>query len=411
MDGAVFAVRRHARPREGVAWWAAVALAALTLALIASTIPLADAAGLHSTVGAGFLAVLVAFVAVGLMLVGSRPRNLIGWSMLGAAFFGGVTGVAGPYAVDSYRLHHHLPLAPVAVLLQPAWAPAIFLIALSIMLFPDGELPSGRWRWPVGGLAVVAGVWMIGAFAIAVEAIALHQVVVEPTGDLYRIDHPTSAWVWWSVAQVMFFVGLLSIGLLWLVSRVPAYRKSTGERRQQLKWLIFGGSIACLGGVLSVFLSSFSGLLGTIGSLAIVGVLGVPISVGIGITKYRLYEIDRLVSRTLSYSLLTGALVALFAGLVLLTTRVLPFSSPVGVAASTLAIAAVFTPLRSRLQRLVDRRFNRGRYDAEALVATFGVGLRNAADLDAIRQDLLETASHAVQPMHITVWLADDQTR
>jgi hypothetical protein len=279
------------------------------------------------------------------------------------------------------------------------------------MLFPDGELPSGLWRWPVGGLAVVAGVWMIGAFAIAGEAIALDQVVVEPSGDLYRIDHPTSAWAWWSVVQAVFFLGLLFVGLLWLVSRVPAYRKSSGERRQQLKWLIFGGSIACLGGVLSVFLSSSSGLLGLIGSFAIIGVLGVPISVGIGITKYRLYEIDRLVSRTLSYTLLTGALVTLFAGFVLLTTRVLPFSSPVGVAASTLAVAAMFTPLRARLQRLVDRRFNRDRYDAEALVAAFGAGLRNAVDLDTIRRDLLETTSHAVQPAHITVWLAGDHTR
>jgi len=331
--------------------------------------------------------------------------------MLAAAFFGGLTSIAGPYAVDAYRLHHHLPLAPVAVFVQPSWAPAIFLFALALMLFPDGVLPSGRWRWAVGALAAVGTVWMIGAFAIAGETIALGQVVIEPSGDLYRIDHPTSGWAWWSVTNALFFVGLLSVVLLWLVSRVPAYRAATGERRQQLKWLIFGGSVACVGVVLSVVLSGASGVLGVISSVAIFGLLGIPLSIGIGITRYRLYELDRLISRSLSYTLLTGALAAVFVGLVLLTTRVLPFSSPVGVAASTLAVAALFSPLRARLQRLVDSRFNRSRYDAEALVADFSARLRNAVDLDTVSRSLLETAKHAVEPAHVSVWLRADRTR
>jgi hypothetical protein len=384
---------------------AAVALATATVLLMVGTVPLAKKAKLSSGVGAGFLLVLVGFLVVGVILVRQRPRNPIGWVMLTAAFFGGLTGVAGPYAVAAYRLHDNLPLPQVAVLLQPAWAPAIFLFALAIMLFPDGALPSGRWRWAMGTVGAVGTVWMRGAFAIAAEAIVLNEVVIEPTGDLHQIDHPTSAWAWWAVAQSVFFVLLLCVGMVWLVSRVPAYRAATGERRQQLKWLIFGGSAACVGGVVSVVLSGSSGVLGFISSVAIVGLFGIPLSIGVGITKYRLYEIDRIVSRTLAYALLTGLLVGVFVGLVLLTTRVLPFSSPVGVAASTLAALALFNPLRRRVQRVVDRRFNRAHYDAEAAVTVFSARLRGAVDVETVLDELAAAAWGSLQPAHVSVWV------
>jgi hypothetical protein len=116
------------------------------------------------------------------------------------------------------------------------------------------------------------------------------------------------------------------------------------------------------------------------------------------VLRYRLYEIDRLISRTLSYSILTGVLAATFAGVVLVTTRVLPFASPVGVAVSTLAVAALFTPLRRRIQRIVDRRFNRARYDAEARIALFAARLREAVELDTIRDELVRAVDHALSP-------------
>jgi hypothetical protein len=141
------------------------------------------------------------------------------------------------------------------------------------------------------------------------------------------------------------------------------------------------------------------------GSIAFVGVAALPISIGVGILKYRLYEIDRLISRTLSYAIVTGTLVVLFLALVVLTTRVLPFSSPVGVAASTLAAAALFTPLRRRVQRTVDRRFNRARYDADATVEAFRQRLRNAVDLETVQTGLSEAVAGAVEPTHLTVWL------
>jgi hypothetical protein len=148
-----------------------------------------------------------------------------------------------------------------------------------------------------------------------------------------------------------------------------------------------------------------NGAFSVIGKVGFLGLIALPISIGIGILRYRLYDIDRLISRTLSYALLTGLLVGVFAGLVLLTTRVLPFSSPVGVAASTLAAAGLFSPLRNRLQHVVDRRFNRARYDAEATVAAFGLRLRDAVDVDAVLDELAAAAAGSLEPTHVTVWI------
>jgi hypothetical protein len=139
--------------------------------------------------------------------------------------------------------------------------------------------------------------------------------------------------------------------------------------------------------------------------LSTAGIAALPISIGVGILRYRLYEIDRLISRTLSYAILTGLLVGVFVGIVALATDVLPFSSPVAVAASTLAAAALFNPLRRRVQHAVDRRFNRSRYDAEEIVTAFAARLRDAVDLDTVRQELLRAVDGAVQPAHASVWL------
>jgi hypothetical protein len=130
------------------------------------------------------------------------------------------------------------------------------------------------------------------------------------------------------------------------------------------------------------------------------------VSIGIGILKYRLYEIDRIISRTLAYALVTGSLIGVYAGLVLLATRVLSFSSPVAVAASTLVAAALFNPLRRRVQRVVDRRFNRARYDADRMVAEFAARLNDAVDLDAVRADLASAVHQALEPTYVSVWVA-----
>ena len=146
-------------------------------------------------------------------------------------------------------------------------------------------------------------------------------------------------------------------------------------------------------------------LLGVIGNLAWFGVAALPVSIGVAILKYRLYEIDRIISRTLAYAIVTGLLVGVYAGLVLLAQQVLRFSSPVAVAASTLVAAALFNPVRRRVQHTVDRRFNRARYDADRTVTAFAARLQDAVDADAVRADLAGVVHAALEPTHVSLWL------
>jgi hypothetical protein len=384
----------------------ALAVVALVLALAAVALSALTHKFSSGDGGAVIVIVLPGFGLVGLLLARRAPTNPIGWCMLGAAAFLAVDGVASTYSVLDFRLHGgRLPLGPLAVLAQPSWAPAIVLFALSILLFPDGKLPSGRWRVPLAVFVLSAGVWLGGAYALAMDAIVSHGVRVDSTGNLLQADHPTGSWAWWGVSQQVFFLTLAAVGIAWVVGQVPAYRRATGVRRQQLKLLLAGATVAICGGFLSIAAGTGSGLATALAALGAVGLLGVPVSIGVGITKYRLYDIDRIVSRTLSYAVLTGLLVGVFAGLVLLSTRVLPFSSPVGVAASTLAALALFNPLRGRIQRVVDRRFNRARYDAEELVAAFGTRLRDEVDVDTVLAELANVAGRSLQPAHVSVWV------
>ena len=355
--------------------------------------------------GGGSIFLIPGFGLVGVVVARRQPRNPIGWSMLGAAFFIAVSGLGSAYSVLDYRQHRgSLPLGPLAVLIQPGWAPAIILFALSILLFPDGHLLSGRWRVPFGALILSAAVWLAGAYALAADVIVANDVRIDSTGNLLQGDNPTGNWAWWPISQHVFFALLGIVGVSWLISQIPVYRKATGIRRAQLKALLLGAGTGFVGGMLALTQSG-SGIAFIVGTIGTVGLLGIPAGIGVGILRYRLYDIDRLISRTLSYTFLTGLLVGVFAGLVLLTTRVLPFSSPVGVAASTLAALALFSPLRVRLQRLVDRHFNRAHYDAEAAIAAFGSRLRDPVDPETVLDELVAAAGASLQPAHLSVWV------
>ena len=181
---------------------------------------------------------------------------------------------------------------------------------------------------------------------------------------------------------------------------IVRFRRSGHEERLQLKWFMYASAIAAVVIFVASELSNNPLL-----EWEIVFPL-IPAAVGIAILKYRLYDIDRLISRTLGYAIVTGLLVGLYAGLVLLATQVLSITSPVAVAASTLAAAALFTPLRRRVQHVVDRRFNRVRYDADQTVAAFAARLQEGAALDAVRSDLLAVVTTAVEPAHLSVWTA-----
>jgi hypothetical protein len=294
----------------------------------------------------------------------------------------------------------------VAVLLQPCWAPAIALFGLTVLLFPDGRLPSPRWRWMLWAYLAVAVAWVGGVVIISAGAILGHNVHVDSGGNLLILDHPTGSAAWWGVVQGVFFPVL---GVFWLASVVGqalSYRRSSGERRLQLKWLVGGSAVAVVGGALGVPLSgSPSKILHIVGSLGIVAVLALPVSMGVAILKYRLYDIDRLISRTLAYAIVTGLLVGVYAAVVALAGAA-SFSSPVEVAAATLAAAALFNPLRRRVQKVVDRRFNRARYDADHTVAAFAARLQDTVDLDSVRDDLASVVHQTLEPAHVSVWIS-----
>jgi hypothetical protein len=387
----------------------AMVLGGVILALIAVTFPLAALAGLQASEGSGSLIFAPVFGVLGFVLAWRKPGNPLGWLLLGAVGFLVLSGAAGAYAVALYRQHHTgLPFGWVAVLLQPGWAPAIALFGLTVLLFPDGRLPSRRWRWALWAYLAVAALWIAGTVVISVWAIARHHVQVDSGGNLLAIDHPSGWAAWWGAVQGLFFPVL---GACWLASvagQVVSYRRSSGDRREQLKWLIGGSAIAVAGGLLGVpFSDSSDQVLRIAGNIGLVAVLALPLSMGVAILKYRLYDIDRILSRTVAYAIITGLLVGVYAGLVLLATQVLGFASTWAVAGSTLAAAAMFTPLRRRVQRIVDRRFNRARYDADQTVALFAARLQDAVDLDSVRADLLATVNDSLQPTHLSVWLAE----
>jgi hypothetical protein len=388
----------------------AIALGGVVLALLAVTVPLG--AMDHSSVssGGGGLILAPVFGVLGFVVAWRRPDNRLGWLLLGAVGFLVLSGAAGSYAVLDYRLRHgSLPLGWVAVLLQPGWAPAIALFGLSVLLFPDGRLPGRRWRWALGAYLAVAALWIAGTVIISVWAIVGHHVQVDSGGNLLAIDHPPGWAAWWGTVQGLFFPVLGACWLASLAGQVISYRRSSGDRRQQLKWLIGGSAIAVTGGLLTVpFSNSTDRALNIIASVALVAVLALPLSMGVAILKYRLYDIDRILSRTVAYTIITGLLIGVYAGLVLLATEVLRFSSPVAVAASTLAAAALFTPVRSRVQRAVDRRFNRARYDADRTVAEFAGRLQDEVDLDMVRADLVHVVGAALEPAYVSVWLGGD---
>jgi hypothetical protein len=350
-----------------------------------------------------FVTFVLAFTAVGVVVARREPRNPMGWLLIGVALAIEMLNVGTNYAYLDYTVHHGtLPLGEVAALLTASYQVLIMLVPLIILLFPDGRLGS-RWRWPLRAyLAVVIVVIGAGTLSVAVADFSL-RTPVDGGGNLVGLKQPSGGNAWLVPARFGFAAAFVALVIASIVYQLRRYRRASGERRQQLKWLAAGSVVGVVCLAISATLGGGSSVVGSV--LFTVGLASIPLSIGVGILRYRLYEIDRLISRTLSYAILTALLVGTFIGLVALTTNTLAISGRVGVAASTLAAAALFNPLRIRIQRLVDRRFNRARYDAEAMVDAFTTRLRDAVEIDAIRNDLLDAVNHAVQPTHASVWI------
>ncbi|HEY6279135.1 MAG TPA: hypothetical protein VIX86_22715 [Streptosporangiaceae bacterium] len=388
-------------PLVSPAAWAG-ALACLAGLALAASVPLTLLA--HQSFN-GLLALVLGLpcAGAGLVIARRQPRNPIGWIFLvtGTCLFLSTAG--SDYALLTYRDGYHLPLGPLGLALDELWGTGLVLLFVVILLFPDGRLPSRFWRWTLWIFGTVYVVLQAATAVATAAAIAAHPIRVDSNGGLSAVDNPAG---WYNLVEGPAILVLVALTMCFVGRQALSWRRASSERRQQLKWLASGAAVTLVCGVVSgTFSSSGIPILSAVGNYAWFGYAALPVSIGVAILRYRLYDIDRIISRTLAYALVTGLLVGVYAGLVLLATRVLPLSSSVAVAASTLAAAALFNPLRRRVQRRVDRRFNRARYDADKTVAAFAAHLKDAVDLDAVRADLLRAVHAALEPAHVSVWL------
>ncbi len=378
-----------ARASPGRARWLAGTLLGLTIVLLALSLVIGFTGGETWNVVFAFIPVAIAFAVVG-ALVAARTGNNLGWLLLGTGVGAAVVLVTRAYAerVSAAELPGAAWVAWVFTVVLWVTAP---LLVLPLLLFPDGRLPSPRWRSVVW---VVIIDWLALMVCPALSDVNFSSnfprlrdpvMIVAPLGTAYNL-----AEVVWTL---VFLAGAAAM--------IVRFRRSGSEQRLQLKWFMYASAV---GAVIVLAASQFGGN-DPLAAFEIAFTL-IPVAVGIAILKYRLYDIDRIISRTLAYAIVTGLLVGVYTGLVLLATQAFGLRTPVAVAAATLAAAALFNPLRRRVQHVVDRRFNRVRYDADQTVAAFAARLRDAVDLDAVRADLVAVVNSAVEPAHISVWIA-----
>jgi divalent metal cation (Fe/Co/Zn/Cd) transporter len=348
---------------------------------------------------------VVPATAIGTLLAARRPRNPIGWLLLVVIIAEG--SPAGQYLILDYRMHNGtLPLGWLAVVLEEDWPIFLVSVTLLLWLFPDGTLPSGRWHRAAEAAAIGWVLVALATFSRGVLVAAGGDVRIQADGSL---ANPSPAV--FRVLGGVVTIGAVVSWVAWLASQIPTYRHASGVHRQQLKWL-YSGAVIFVTAYIGVFIITFAlekipgfDNQSVVNALAILGSAALPVCMGVAVLKYRLYELNRVISRVIAYTLITVLLGGVFAGLVLLATRVLPVKGSVAVAVATLVIAALFNPLRKRVQRAVDRRFNRSRYDAEEVVAAFTARMRRTIDLDAIQDDLVGAVHQAFQPTHASLWL------
>jgi hypothetical protein len=385
--------------RARTAWWVAGCAAAGSVALIGAGLALAyvDRHLVPASLTGWTVSnisdqvVNVAVAVIGFVLASRRPENRIGWLFLAAGLTLGLSDFSQQYALHALVADPGSWPAGRAFAWLSNWTSLIpvTILAFLLLLFPTGYLRSRRWRpagWFIGGVLAFVTVWLLIAATLSWA-------------------HPFSQTQGWSGPIGLLFLMtavLISAALLvGVAALVVRFAKSSGEERLQLKWCAAAALVLVVMFVASIWVNS--AVVNLLQSLAFVCLWT---AIAIAVLKYRLYEIDQIISRTVAYTIVTGLLVGVYAGLVLLATHILSLHTPVAVAASTLAAAALFTPLRSRVQRAVDRRFNRARYDADQMVTAFAARLKDAVDLDSIRGDLAEVVDQALEPAHVSVWIS-----
>jgi hypothetical protein len=406
-------VASTARPRRwsGVVAWAVWALTMLGLAVAAWLDHLQRQAGSPETAwllqpaSIPLLVAAVSAATIGALVGSRRPAHPVGWLLLGLGLLVVVNGVASGYV--TYGLVARpgaLPaasyLAGIANGIEVLWLACVGFI---LLLTPTGSLPSPRWRW-WARVAAAAPVLLVLLAAVDPQPLVPEHPEVEnplavpvPTGLLLAVA---------AVAAVIVLATLVAAA----GSLVVRFRRARGTERQQLRWLAVGAALAAM----ALLVAVAAGAMGRDGVvLAALGtcVALLPLATGAAILRYRLYDLDRILSRTLAYGLLTVLLGGGYASVVLGLGQLLGRDSNLVVATATLAVAAVFQPTRRRIQALVDRRFNRRRYDAAQTIQAFSARLRQQVDLDSLTGELLSLVEQTMQPTQVSLWLRPQTDR
>jgi hypothetical protein len=349
---------------------------------------------------------LLTFSVVGAVIASRQPRNAIGWIFCSVGLVVGLNSLAGGYA--EYRLAGDSALGDLAKTAAWAstwtWIPLVYVpTSFGLLLFPDGRLPSPRWR-PVAWCAALGIIGFVAGYALQPGTLEDYPQITNP----YGVDSP--------ILLVGFAGALLGAASMAAsaVSLIVRMGRAGSEQRQQIKWLAYAGAVI----VGAIFVGGVVAIWNTGASIAIIafGLLGFPIFTGIAIVRYRLYNIDVIINRTLVYGSLTLMLALVyFGGVATIQTlfRVLTGQErlpQLAVVVSTLAIAALFAPLRRRIQSLIDRRFYRRKYDAAKTLEAFSSKLRNETDLGSLSGDLISVVTQSMQPEHVSLWLRPDTT-
>jgi hypothetical protein len=346
------------------------------------------------------LITLLPFSVVGAIIASRHPRNTIGWLFCSVGVTIGLNSFAGDYAefwlasgFGTRSLGETAAWFSSWLWILLVYVPTSFLL----LLFPDGRLPSPRWR-PVAWGAALGAAGGVGGYALEAGPLVDFPQIANP----YGVNGPVVGIV--GVAGSIVAAGCMVASAVSLIVRL---RRAGSVERQQIKWLAYGGAVVVVaigvGGLITLWSVPVSIV---IMSLAL---LGLPIFTGIAIVRHRLYDIDLLINRTLVYGVLTTTLVALYLGGVVVLQRIFVVltgeQSTLAVVASTLVIAALFNPLRRRIQSFIDRRFYRNKYDAARTLEAFSIKLRDETDLEALNDDLVGVVAETLQPAYASVWL------
>ena len=412
--------RKHDRGLGGkshhVAAWLAWSLVALSVALLLSGTALSRV--VSSTVSdrpfggeavdgslVADLVTILTFSVVGAIIASRHPRNAIGWLFCSVGVTIGLNSFAGDYA--EFWLASGFGLSGLgqtaAWFASWLWNLLVFVpTSFLLLLFPDGRLPSPRWRPVAWGAALGAAGSVVG-YALEAGPLGDFPQIANP----YGVDGPVVGMV--GVAGSIVAAGSMVASAISLVVRL---RRAGSEQRQQIKWLAYGGVVVvggiCVGGLITLWSAPVSILIMS-GSL-----LGLPVFTGIAILRYRLYDIDFLINRTLVYGALTTILALVyFGGVATLQAILQTFTGQeqvpqLAIVVSTLVIAALFSPLKQRIQGIIDRRFYRSKYDAAKTLEAFNARLRDETNLDALSEDLVGVARSTMQPEHVSLWLRPD---